>query len=397
MPKPPTKKQKKLTGADGPTTKVQPLRVYTLPIEQHHLLTITPTTSEQKLRLHPYSNSRLTAMNQCPTWGVVSAQKRYPSSARSMALEAGALMHEIFAATRIWQLHRRQRLPLHATAVAQRLFGSAKTEPSYFDQQFDTNRWHKCWRASEGSKDERESLMVLAWEMLRSSGFKDNVDDDVRTIDSMELASIAYIDEVLPRMENFEIFVSDRLNAGAIVGIENVFDVVLTYDDERQFRFIGTLDGLTWDHANKQYTLEDNKTASRLDAGWKAMFQLSHQVTGYLACAAAIYGFDIYNARILGSKIKPSNRGEDIWPIYTRRNSEQFQRWAFWFRHTAEEFERYKDHYEYAPRYTHSCNRYFRPCSLMPFCGDTFEGRLEQWEQMVTAKQSPSELAAGEE
>lgn len=237
--------------------------------------------------------------------------------------------------------------------------------------------------------------MVLAFEMLHSSGFQNDIDDPVRTLDNMELASIQYIDEVLPGMDNWPIYVADDRNPQCYVGIENVFDVVLTFDDSKQFRYIGTLDALTLNVVkDNEPTLEDNKTAARLDKGWKASFELSHQVTGYLACASALLGFDIRRSRILGLKIKPTNRGEDVWPVYPpRRTAEDFQRWAFWFRHTADQYEFYKDHYEYAPRYTHSCNRYFRPCALLPFCGDTYEGRLEQWDQMVAAKPSPSERA----
>src|SRR5258706_5415842 len=370
MPKKLTKRQSKSTSMMR--TKVDRYE----PEQQHHLISISPSSTEQKQTLHPYSNSRLTNLNMCPTWGVVSAQKRYPTSARSMALEAGALMHEVFAALRIWQLHRRQRLPQHAEAVSRRLFGVAKSEPSYFNQaslsQTDiTNRWAKCWRASASQKEDRESMMILAYEILHSSGWEDSFDDQTRTINHMEQASIVYIDEILSHMENFPIFVHDSTEPQSVVGIENVFDVVLTYDDSKQYRFIGTLDGLTYDKAKERYTLEDNKTASRLDDGWKASFTLSHQVSGYLACAASVYGIDIYHSRILGLKIKPYGRGEDVWPIYPSRTAENFQRWAFWFRHTADMYELYKDHYEYAPRYTHSCNRYFRPCSFIPFCGDT--------------------------
>lgn len=246
---------------------------------------------------------------------------------------------------------------------------------------------------SEEQKNPRESMMVLAFEMLHSGGWEDSPEDNIRTLANMEMASIVYIDEMLPKMPNFPIYVEDEEKPEGIVGIENVFDVVLTYDDDKQFRFIGTLDGLTYNVAKQHAVLEDNKTASRLDEGWKASFVLSNQVTGYLACAASVYGFDIYNARIIGLMVKPSNKGESVWPIYVSRTGEQFQRWAFWFRHTAEMYEHYKDMYEYAPRYTHSCNRYFRPCSLLSFCGDTHEGRIEQWEQMISARSSPSELA----
>lgn len=236
--------------------------------------------------------------------------------------------------------------------------------------------------------------MVLAFALLHSSGFEDNPDDKVRTLDAMELACIQYIDEILPKLDNWPIYVEDVRRPNCYVGIENVFDVVLTYDDGKQFRYIGTLDALTINKAkNDRYTLEDNKTASRLDDGWKASFMLSHQVSGYMACASALLGFDIFHSRILGLKIKPTGRGEDVYVVHPTRSSEDFQRWAFWFRHTADQYEQYKDNYEYAPRYTHSCNRYFRPCALIPFCGDTYEGRLEQWDQMVAAKASPSERA----
>lgn len=360
---------------------------------QHQIVSITPTTAAQKL-LHPFSNSRLTNINTCPTYGAVSAQRQYETTARSMALEAGALMHEVFAALRIWQLHRVQQLPQHALSTATRLFGKPKQERSYYDQTFDSNRWRKCWNKADDQKNDRESMMVLAFEMLRSSGWEDSPEDKIRTVGNMEMACIVYIDTILPTLSNFPIYVQDKKNPNSVVGIENTFDVVLTYDDGKQFRFIGTFDGLTYNNAKGFSTLEDNKTASRLDAGWKASFQLSNQVTGYLACAASVYGFDIYNARILGLKIKPTGKGEDVWPLVTNRTGEQLQRWAFWFRHTAEMYEQYKDNYEHAPRYTHSCNRYFRPCSLLSFCCDTQDGRVEQWNEMVPAKSSPSELAA---
>lgn len=253
--------------------------------------------------------------------------------------------------------------------------------------------------------------MQLAFDTLHSSGFEDNPDDTTRTLDHMELASIVYIDEVLPLMENYKIYVSDdaKRQLGVpysitprvspeppYIGIENVFDVVLTYDDGKQYRFIGTLDALVFDKARSRYVIEDNKTAARLDEGWKQSFILSHQVSGYLACASALLGFDIFHARILGLKIKPTGRGEDIYPTTVSRNNEDFHRWAFWFRHTADMYLFYKEHYEYAPRYTHSCNRYFRPCALVPFCGDTAEGRMEQFEQMGPANLSPSERAVTE-
>lgn len=255
------------------------------------------------------------------------------------------------------------------------------------------------WRACESHKgDDRMQLMELAYRILESSGFDDSPEDATRTIAHMELASIQYIDEILPTMDNFPIYVKNKKDATSTVGIENVFDVTLTYDDDKQYRFIGTLDALTKNTIKERWMLEDNKTAARLDAGWRAQFELSNQITGYQACAAAVYGFDIFHSRILGVKIKPTNRGEDTWTTYPpARTAEDFQRWGFWFRFTVDMYETYRDDYEHAPRFTHSCNRYFRPCALIPFCGDTADGRAEQWSQMVEAKPSPSERAVESE
>jgi hypothetical protein len=123
--------------------------------------------------------------------------------------------------------------------------------------------------------------MVLAYDIIHSSGFKDDPGDQIRTLNSMELAAIQYIDSTMKYMDNWEIYVKDKDDPQSYVGIENVFDVILTYDDEKQYRFIGTLDALTLDKGrNSRPTLEDNKTAARLDDGWKAAFILSHQVSG---------------------------------------------------------------------------------------------------------------------
>jgi 3D (Asp-Asp-Asp) domain-containing protein len=44
---------------------------------------------------------------------------------------------------------------------------------------------------------------------------------------------------------------------------------------------------------------------------------------------------------------------------------------------------------------THSCNRYFQACSLIPFCtADGVEERRRMLDEMVAVDLSPSELAA---
>jgi hypothetical protein len=112
--------------------------------------------------------------------------------------------------------------------------------------------------------------------------------------------------------------------------------------------------------------------------------------------ASVLFGFPIVRSRVTGVKIKPGG-GEDVYPIEPLvRNVETFANWGIWLRHTVDMYERYVNDYEHAPRYTHSCNRFFRPCALIPFCGDSIEGRREQWDEMMPANQSPSERAVME-
>lgn len=344
------------------------------------LTKITKTTDKS---LHPYSNSRLESMNQCPTWGVVSAQKQYQSNARAMALEAGETMHEMFAAVRIWQLEHIQKLPAHALATAERILGM--------------ERWMLACKAAEASKgNDREHLQSLCFEVLHSSAWYDDPNDNIRTMNNMELATIHYIDERLEYMENWPIYVEDIKKPSGLVGIEQTFDVTLHYADKKQYRYIGTIDGLVKKKHTDQWFLDENKTASRLDEGFRLSFDMRHQITGYCAASTVVFGFPVFNARVTGLKIRPTNRGEDICVVEPARDRDSIEHWASWLRSTAQQYETFKEDFEHAPRFTHSCNRYFRPCSLLPFCVDTPEGRQEQYSQMQDADKSPSEQAVQE-
>lgn len=309
----------------------------------------------------------------------------YKTGARALALEAGETMHGVFAAVRLWQLWKRQGLRDHAEAVGQRIFGG--------------DRWTTILdglRMGDSHSDPREQLQQMAFNVLHTSEWSDDPRDTTRTMTNMELASMVYIDERLKYMDNWTVWVHDRKNANALVGIEQVFDVVLHYADGIKIRYCGTIDGLSERQFTGDKYVEDNKTASRLDDGWKLSFEMSHQITGYCAASSTVFGFPIMKSRIIGTKIRPTNRGEDCyWIEPVERTEESIQHWAKWVRTKVAEFEEYKDDYEHAPRYTHSCNRYFRPCSLLSFCADSAVGRRAQWDQMVPAIPSPSERALG--
>lgn len=300
-----------------------------------------------------------------------------------MALECGELMHQVFAAVRIWQLEKVQKLPLHAQYTGKRIFKSA--------------RWNAVWNRCMSQTDERDQLLELCFGVLQSSGWKDSDKDQTRTMTNMELASICYADESLPKMDNWPIYVQDKSNPQSMVGIEQVFDVVLTYEDGKEFRYVGTMDGLVLKQSTGEYYIDENKTAARLGDAWRDAFDMRHQITGYCAASTSVFGFEVLRSRVTGLRIKPTNKGEDVYPFEPiMRRWEDVQHWANWVRENAEMYERYQTDFEHATRRTHSCNRYFRPCSLLSFCCDPDGAagrRLAFDELMVAADPSPSERA----
>jgi hypothetical protein len=300
-----------------------------------------------------------------------------------MALEAGELMHQMFAAVRIWQLIKVQKLEKHGEVAGQRIFGK--------------KRWSSVWSRCVTQTEDREQLLELCFAVLGSGGWKDDDKDATRTITNMELATICYVDEHLPKMENWPIYVEDKTNPQSVVGIEQVFDVVLTYEDNHEIRYVGTIDGLVIKKSTDEYYLDENKTAARLGDGWRASFDMRHQITGYCAASTSVFGFDkpVYKSRVTGVRIKPMNKGEDVYPLEPiARTWESIQHWGTWVREMAETYEKFEDDFEHATRFTHSCNRFFRPCSLLSFCADTAEGRREAFEvDMIEAEKSPSERA----
>lgn len=240
--------------------------------------------------------------------------------------------------------------------------------------------------------DERDHLLTFSYEVLHTSGFYDDERDQNRTMSNMESSTIVYVDERLPHMHNWPIWVQSKKDPNKIVGIEQAFDVVLTFHDGFQVRVIGTIDGLVIQAATGLNHIDENKTSVRLDRAWREAFELSHQITNYCATSSIVYGFPVMHSRVTGVKIKPSGGGDDCIVLEpAMRTPAMVGHWATWVHEQARKYELFENDYEHAQRYTHSCNRYFRPCSLIPFCGDTPEGREKQWEQMIPSDMTPSE------
>ena len=67
-----------------------------------HIATFGMAT-EADAWLPTYDHTKLSAINTCPTWGIVryDMHLRMPGQGRALALEAGTAMHECFAFIRL--------------------------------------------------------------------------------------------------------------------------------------------------------------------------------------------------------------------------------------------------------------------------------------------------------
>ena len=76
--------------------------------------------------LPAYDNTRLQAVNTCPTWGVLryGMHKQMQQPGRALALECGHAMHEVFSWVRLCSLHRQ----MYAKTSSRHLLPSCTTD-----------------------------------------------------------------------------------------------------------------------------------------------------------------------------------------------------------------------------------------------------------------------------
>jgi len=326
--------------------------------------------------LPTYDNTKLVAVNVCPTWGIVryGMHKSLERVTRAMALEAGSAMHEVFAWVRLCTLAR-------ADAGAfgfhmQRLFG----DRSHTILNDIPNR---DVLSIDGVKSGAISV-------LNTCGFYDDPRDKRRTLSNLEECALAYIDRW--RWDQ-PVWQRDHRDITSDIGVEIPFDIVvdaLTADgNTKTFRFTGKIDGIHTHHDGLH--VHENKTAARLNDAWHMSFHTSSQVTGYCVAASVYSVASVRHADVLGLSV-PMPRsyefGGYLRDTYTRRNH-HFQRWAEWALHSIQVYEDFADNPYDAPMYTHSCNRYYRPCSLIPFCDSDSEEQHVAIGEMTHIEWSP--------
>ena len=157
-------------------------------------------------------------------------------------------------------------------------------------------------------------------------------------------------------------------------------------------RYTGKMDGLHIDPKRRenQLIVNENKTGARLDDSWFAQWQLSHSITGYCVAATVFAQELCERARILGMRIpigKLSHEGIRTDVVY--RPPHTMENWLRWIDWTVSVDQQFYNNPLQAPMYTHSCNRYFRPCSFVPLCSSDLEDKSTMFEQLVIDEWSP--------
>ncbi len=355
--------------------------------------------TEADAHLPTYDNTKLQAVNTCPTWGILryDMHKTFSSNGRAMALEAGSAMHEVFAAVRLWQLWKYD-LPENLN----KCYHSYAPDLIQYHgiRLFGESRWEGMLETINEAEDARTQCLNFCLQSLYSSGFYDDPSDRRRTVSNLEEAAIMYIDRW--DMRRMPIWIRDKDDPKSDVGIEHAFDVVIEYvledndvmsygegtTEKKSYRFTGKLDGIQWKDGTLR--VDENKTAARLDDAWVLSFDMSSQVTGYCLAGSIWSGEEITQATVRGLQIPlPKAYESGLVTINTQREPHHLERWLEWFLYSVQMYEQfYKDPIN-APKFTHSCNRYFRPCNFLPFCVGSNEEMQMALEEMVTEEWSP--------
>lgn len=337
------------------------------------------------VELETYDHTKLSAVNTCPTWGITRYQmhKKMPGEGRAMALEAGTAMHQVFAFVRLVtlmnQLDARDKPPEFTRRIwehhGRRLFGE--------------DRLGLIHEEIKNAEDVIDVCKRGAVAVLDTSGFYDDPRDKRRTLSNLEECAYAYINRW--RWDH-PVWVRDPDDPVSDVGIEIPFDLVVDIDgiSDLRFRLTGRIDGIHWD-ALHRLTVHDNKTASRLGDAWTMAQQTNHQYTGYCVAASVFAQHVVSNCDVLGLAI-PLPRTYDFGG-FTREPMSRYQhhidRWVHWLVHTISLTREYQNDPIRAPKYTHSCNRYFRPCAMIPFCYADDEEQKQILDEMVHDEWTP--------
>lgn len=344
--------------------------------------------------LPTYDNVKLQAVNTCPVWGVLRYQmhKRMPmgdGTGRALALECGSAMHDVFAWVRLCTLK------LHSGHAAYDFHGR---------RVFGPERW-EILQESIVAGDPVDQCKSGAIAILDTSGYYDDPRDKRRTLANMEECAYHYIDKW---DWDHPVWQRDKADPSSDCGIEIPFDLVIritTFDQSghtstgmqlfydgptKEVRFTGKIDGIH-DHGRLGVRIHENKSSSRLSEAWHQSFHTTSQVTGYILAGRTFTRLPIRECVVLGLQVplpKKYEFGGYLRDVF-KRDDYHIERWLHWFAHSIDMYDKWRDNPIGAPQYTHSCNRYFRPCSMIPFCASSPDEQREMFNDMEHDEWSP--------
>lgn len=341
-----------------------------------------------------YDNTKLVAINTCPTWGVLRYglhKTEVAMGGRNLALECGAACHDFFAALRMWTIQERLATDL-----------SGYECPKVWDhgmKLFGKERYHEMMKVPQDG-DRKDNAIRFALEALHTAGYYDDPSDRRRTLANMEVACLTYAERYF--QSDLPVLVKDDF-----IGVEVPFVIEIircecnhpSFWNDLQTKqtkayYCGRVDGV---HVyGDQFITGENKTAGRLNDPWRMSFHMSSQVTGYNLALSALLGAPVVKSVIMGTQIPVPAR--DVYSGVSfeevNRTDSDFIRWCEWFFHSVAMYEMWINDPTHAPRYTHSCNRYFSICQFLPYCTLNREDQREALEQMRVDEWSPLDHAA---
>jgi hypothetical protein len=324
--------------------------------------------------------TQLNAIATCPTHGLVryTHSKTFDASERAMALEAGSVVHECVAAMSVLQL-RHQGLNDHANVVMKREFSTLDRHLEIFKPL-----------------DRRESivhhLQQTVERTIATSNFYDDPDDPKRSISVIENTVREYVNRMPWTKE--PIWVADEADPTKPIGVEMNVDMIVEYDPALPpIRYIGRADRLQWTNEDKQaIRIVDIKTTSmNMEASWEAGFTLSYQFTGYAVFAALLTGHPVWHCGVHGLRLPIPVRSpmNGIRIIKFDRGEHHIEQWRQWIGFCVATKNMYVDEAWNAPKFTHSCNRFFRPCPLLPLCDQSAADAEQIFNEMEVKEWNP--------
>lgn len=327
--------------------------------------------------LPAFDNTKLVALNTCPTWGLITYdQHKHMYDGRIMALEAGKAAHEFFAA--------------HAYMYGQANGFDSENEGI---RLFGEERFQNMLASVSSLEDFRTRMLQFSITALETSGFVDDDSDKKRTMANIEEMCIAYAD-----FYDFNEYPPAVIDGHLCVEIP--FDITITFDDRiyaglgfvQQYRFIGKIDGLNWSDTDKtKLRVRENKTASKLGEHWENAFEVTNQTTGYQIAASCLFDIPINESIIYGTCLPlPKNIFlNGLARVPAIREQHHYDDWFIWFYDTVQQWEKHRSNPTMAPKYTHSCGRYFRTCSMIGLCQAPADEREDIMNNMFHKEWSP--------